>query len=147
MAANSNLLTRVAEFAADVFRMAQTRVEMLGVELQRERDLLVQQLKLAMFSVVAGGLASLCAVLWVAVALPAPLRNVLLGVLMLVFLVACFGAAALARRQRSQHRQALGNVVAQLRRDQVTMRGHDPDASQTDQGSHDELSRDARQVA
>lgn len=116
------LVSRVGDIAGDLLRMAQTRLEMLGVEMQIERDSLLDRLRLGMFAAVAATLAGVTAMLWVAVAAPPELRSVLLGVLTLLWIAIALTATLLARgRGRSNVRPLFSSVIAQLGRDRRTL--------------------------
>ena len=116
------LVSRVGDIAGDLLRMAQTRLEMLGVEVQIERDSLLDRLRLGMFAAVATTLAGVTAMLWVAVAAPPELRSVLLGVLTLLWIAIALTATLLARgRGRSSMRPLFSSVIAQLGRDRRTL--------------------------
>lgn len=116
------LVGRVGDIAGDLLRMAQTRLEMLSVELQRERDSLLDRVRLGLFAAVAATLAGVTAMLWVAVAAPPALRGVLLGVLTLLWLAIALTAMLLARGYgRSASQPLFSGVIAQLGRDRRTL--------------------------
>lgn len=116
------LVSRVGDIAGDLLRMAQTRLEMLGVELQIERDALLDRLRLGMFAAVAATLAGVTAMLWVAVAAPPAMRSVLLGVLTLLWIAIALTAMLLARGHGRRAAQPLfSSVVAQIGRDRRTL--------------------------
>jgi uncharacterized membrane protein YqjE len=131
------LLGRVGDIAGDLLRMAQTRLEMLGVEVQLERDALVARLRLGMFAAVAATLAGVTAMLWIAVVAPPTLRGILLGVLTLLWLAIALTAALLARGgDRHSSRPLFARVVAQLERDRRTLSPSAPVVtSEVDHGS------------
>ncbi len=116
------LVGRVGDIAGDLLRMAQTRLEMLGVELQIERDALLDRLRLGMFAAVAAMLAGVTAMLWIAVVAPPALRGILLGVLTLLWVAVALTAVLLARSgDRRANQPLFGSLVAQLRRDRGTL--------------------------
>ncbi len=116
------LVGRVGDIAGDLLRMAQTRLEMLGVELQIERDSLLDRLRLGMFAAVAAMLAGVTAMLWIAVVAPPALRGILLGVLTLLWIAVALTAVLLARNgDRRANQPLFGSLVAQLRRDRGTL--------------------------
>lgn len=116
------LVSRVGDIAGDLLRMAQTRLEMLGVELQIERDALLDRLRLGMFAAVAATLAGVTAMLWVAVAAPPAMRSVLLGVLTLLWIAIALTAMLLARGHGRRAAQPLfRSVIAQIGRDRRTL--------------------------
>lgn len=112
------LLGRVGGIAGDLLLMAQTRLEILGVELQLERDSLLHRLRLGMFAAVAATLAGVTAMLWIAVVAPPGLRGILLGVVTLLWIAVALTTMLLARGADQRASQPLfGGVVDQLRRD------------------------------
>ena len=119
-----NLVGRVADLAGDVVRMAQTRLEMLSVELRRERNAIVLQLKLGMTSVIAAGVAGVSAVLWAALTLPPNERSAALGALTFTFIAISFGAMLAAKQQRQRQNRLFESLIAQLGRDRSTLRGN-----------------------
>lgn len=116
------LLTRVGDIAGDLLRMAQTRLELLGVEVQLERDAVLDRLRLGMFAAVAATLSGVTAMLWIAVVAPPTLRGILLGVLTLLWLAIALTAMLLSsgvdKRSASPF---FGRVIAQLERDRRTI--------------------------
>ena len=119
---SQGLIGRVGDIAGDLLRMAQTRIEMLGVELQIERDSLLDRLRLGMFAAVASMLAGVAAMLWIAVVAPPALRGILLGVLTLLWIAVAMTAVLLARSgDRRANQPLFGSLVAQLRRDRSTL--------------------------
>jgi uncharacterized membrane protein YqjE len=132
----------MAGLAGDVLRMAQTRLEMLSVDVQRERDAIVLQLKLGMTSVIAAGVAGISAVLWAALSLEPRPRSVALGLLTLLFVIVSVVAMLLARRALRNRGTVFGAVISQLSRDRSTLNG-----KQAESESKDEIPRDARQGA
>lgn len=149
MREHSNPLTRAADIVADLLRMAQTRLEMIGVDMQRERDAIVLQLKFAMFSIIAGGIAGISAVLWAALALPPRLRPIALGALTVAFVSVAIITLLIAQRERRRQIRIFGNVVAQLRHDNSTFNRECAESTQlhSTQDDIDEQSRNARQAA
>jgi uncharacterized membrane protein YqjE len=117
-----SLLSRVGDIAGDLLRMAQTRLELLGVEVQLERDALIDRLRLGMFAAVAATLFGVTAMLWIAVVAPPSLRGILLGVLTLLWLAVALTATLLARGVgRRSAKPLFGRVVAQLERDRSAL--------------------------
>ncbi len=116
------LLSRVGDLAAELLRMAQTRLEMLGVQLQLERDAVLDRLRLGMFAAVAATLSGVTATVWIAVAAPPTLRGTLLGVLTFLWLAIALTAVLLGRAvDRRSARPMFGGIVAQLKRDSATL--------------------------
>jgi uncharacterized membrane protein YqjE len=142
MTGPTNLIGRVADLAADLLGMLQTRLELLGVELQRERNAILLQLKLVMTAVVAAGVAALSAVLWAALSLAPPARSVALGLLTITFVAVAVACLGVARSQRRRQGEMFNSVIAQLGRDRLTLSAQ-PDG--IEQESVNETAGDARQ--
>jgi uncharacterized membrane protein YqjE len=142
VAAEPNLVGRVADLASDLLHMVQTRLELIGLGFERERDSVLLQLKLAMTSVVTAGVAAVSAVLWVALVLPPAIRPLALGGLTIAFAAISLGSLVLAQRNRRHQKQIFQNVIAQLGRDRLTL-GAAPHNS--DREDRNEPSGDSRQ--
>lgn len=115
------LVSRVADLAGDVLRLVQTRLELVGLELQRERNAILLQLKLSMTGVVAAGVAAFSAVLWAALSLPPATRAVALGTLTIAFAAISLASLLIARSQRQRQNQMFHSVITQLRRDRDSL--------------------------
>jgi uncharacterized membrane protein YqjE len=100
--------------------MGQTRLEMLGLEVEQEKLLLARELRLLALIIVCAGLAGFTLVLWVALSFPDRLRFWVLGALVLVFAAA--GVAGWLRLRHVARRERLfARVIAQLRLDGVAL--------------------------
>lgn len=130
MAHHTTLMGRASALAGDVLGMLQTRLEMLSVELQRERDAVVLQLKLGMISVVAAGVAGLSAVLWAALSLEPYPRAIALGTLTVIFFTIAVVATLAAQRAHRRQQRMFESVIAQLGRDRSTLGSPSIDTAQ-----------------
>ena len=70
-----------------VLRIAQTRLELLSLEVQREKTIVVRQLLLAALGVTCAWLAGFTLILWGALTLQPPERTIFLGVIFGVLLL------------------------------------------------------------
>lgn len=117
-----SLVGRVGALAGDLLQMAQTRLEMLGVELQMERDSLLARLRLGMVSAVAATLAGVGAMHWLDGVLPPARRGTVFAVVTLLWIAVALTAMLLARGGDRRVRQPLfSGVVAQLARDRAML--------------------------
>lgn len=103
-----------------LLRIAQTRLEMLSVEIQREKLELSRIIRLAIAVAVCGWLAGFSLILWVALALPPDLRSKLLGGLFIVLLGASLGCW-IALRRRSGRQPIFRRVIEQLQLDRASL--------------------------
>lgn len=117
---SSPLLDRGKSMLEQVMRMAQTRLEMLSIEIQREKLELSGMFKLAAITIVCGWLAGFALILWVALSLPPDKRSIMLGGLFIVlFAAAIVGAMALKRR--AQREPIFSRVIEQLKQDRASL--------------------------
>jgi uncharacterized membrane protein YqjE len=128
-AAAPEIIGRGKSLLDQLLRLAQTRLELLSAEIQRERLLVVRQLWLAAGVLLCGWLASSTLILWVVLTVPAHRRPLVLGSLVLILLLAGI-AGAIALHRRSRRPALFSRVVHQLRLDR---------ASLSDPGSSDEV--------
>jgi uncharacterized membrane protein YqjE len=111
--------------ASDGLRFVRTRLELLAIEVQREKALAVRQLIVASATFFLVSFGMLLAILALALALPEGQRQVVLGGLGACFLVA--GAACAAWLMRKGQRGPLAATVDTLRKDEAMLRAM-PDA-------------------
>jgi uncharacterized membrane protein YqjE len=118
------LLDRGKSMLEQLLRMGQTRLEMLSVEIQREKLELTRVFRLAVAAAVCAWLAGFSLILWVALSLPPHLRSTLLAGLTAVLAaaaVACF----IALRRRSQRDPIFSRIIEQLKQDRASL-GSEP---------------------
>jgi|GEM_PF-1047908 len=114
------LIGRGRSFLEQILRMAQTRLELLSLELQEEKLALARQLRLAVIGAVCAWLAGLTLVLWIALAVSPEVRFVLLGVLFFVLLIASIVAFVLLRRG-ARREPLFARLIQQLRADRAAL--------------------------
>jgi uncharacterized membrane protein YqjE len=123
-----HLIGRGKSLIEQLLRMAQTRLELLSVELQEEKLALVREVRLAALVGVCGLLAGLTLVLWVALAFPPDARFVLLGVLFGLLTVGAVASWIILKRTTSARGPLFKHVIDQLRMDRASL-GEQQDSS------------------
>lgn len=102
--------------------MGQTRLEMLGLEVEREVGALGRELRLAAICIIAAWLSATALLLWIAVAFPREVGLWILGVLCVLF--ALTGLISWRVLKRVTRRDRLFSRVAeQLRQDAQALEG------------------------
>lgn len=109
---------------AELLRMAQTRLEMLAVELEREQIWIVGALRTAAFMAISAWLAGFTFILWVALALAPRVRFVVLGALFLALAAATLLCWLALRRSFRRH-APFSRLISQFRLDRASL-GQEP---------------------
>ncbi len=119
-AAAAPLIGRGKMLLDQVLRIAQTRLELLSVEVQREKALVVRQLWLAVAGALCAWLAGFTIILWAALTLEARERT--------IFLLSLFGllvlgslASWLLLRRRAQREPLFTRALHQLQLDRSSL--------------------------
>jgi uncharacterized membrane protein YqjE len=115
------ILDRGRSMLEQLLRMAQTRLEMLSVEIQREKLELTRTFRLVVALAVCGWLAGFSLILWIALALPPEWRSRLLGGLFVVLLAVSI-ACGIALRRRAGRKAIFSRVIEQLELDRASLR-------------------------
>jgi uncharacterized membrane protein YqjE len=118
------LIERGKSLLDQLLRMTQTRLEMLSLEVQREKLEITRSLRLAVATVVCGWLAGFSLILWIALALPREIRSWLLGGLFVLLLAASL-ICWLALRRRGTRQRIFSRVIEQLQLDRASL-GSEP---------------------
>jgi uncharacterized membrane protein YqjE len=116
------LIGRGKSLLDQVLRVAQTRLQLLSVEIQREKLILVRQIWLAAAGAVCAWLAGFTAILWAALTLPPRERSMVLGTIVAVLILGALGSWLALRKRR--HREPLFSRAiqqVQLDRDSLGM--------------------------
>lgn len=114
------LIDRGKSLLDQLLRIAQTRLEMLSVEVQREKLELARTVRLAIAVAVCAWLAGFSLILWVALTLPPDLRSKLLGGLFVVLLAASIGCW-IALRRRGGRQPIFTRLIEQLQLDRASL--------------------------
>ncbi|HTT01388.1 MAG TPA: phage holin family protein [Steroidobacteraceae bacterium] len=118
------IIARGKSLLDQLLRIAQTRLELLSMEIEQEKINVTRELRLAAAIVICAWLAGFTLVLWVALVLPPRPRFIVLGVLFVLFLLG--GIVSWIVLRRSLRRAPLfSRVVDQLRLDRASL-GNEP---------------------
>lgn len=119
-AAAAPLIGRGKSLLDQVLRLAQTRLELLSVEIQREKMLVVRQLWLAAAAAICAWLAGFALILWAALILEPRERSIMLVSLFVVLLLGSIGSA-IALRRRAQREPLFRRAIHQLQLDRESL--------------------------
>lgn len=108
----------------ELARMAQTRLEMLSLEIEREKLWITRALVTALVMAVSAWLAGFALILWVALALPPGVRFAVLGALTGALVLATFGSWLILKRSIRRH-APFSRLIGQLRLDRASF-GQEP---------------------
>lgn len=117
-----NIFSRGRSMLVEVLRMAQTRLELLALEIEQEKLRITHDLKLAIFAAVCLWLSGFSLVLWVALALRPQTRFIVLGCFFFVFLVAAV-ACWIALKRSMRRAPLFSRLIGQLRLDRASLGG------------------------
>lgn len=114
------MIGRVRSFLDQILKIAQTRLELLAVEVQQEKLALSRQLLLASLTAICALLAGLTLVVWIALAFPPETRLIVLGVL---FFALVFGSIGcwFALKRHARRDPLFSRVIHQLRLDRASL--------------------------
>ena len=118
------LIDRGKSMLDQLLRITQTRLEMLSLEIQREKLEIGRSLWLAAAVVGCAWLSGFSLILWVALALPRDMRSWLLGGIFVVLLAASI-VCWLVLRRRGNRQRIFSRVIEQLQLDRASL-GSEP---------------------
>jgi uncharacterized membrane protein YqjE len=110
------LIGRGKSLLDQVLRLAQTRLELLSVEIQREKMIVVRQIWLAAAVAIFAWLAAFTAILWAALTLPPRERSIVLGTIVAVLVIGAL-ISWLALRKRRNREPLFTRAIQQLQLD------------------------------
>jgi uncharacterized membrane protein YqjE len=111
------VLEEALSLGAQGLRIAQTRLEILAVDLEREKAALARQLALAVACGTSAALAVFAAILWAALALEPRTRFIVLGALAAVLVVVAILCGVLFRRGALRRERLFALLIDTLKRD------------------------------
>lgn len=114
------LIDRGKSMLDQLLRIAQTRLEMLSLEIQREKLELSRSIRLAIAIAVCAWLAGFSLILWVALVLPPDMRSMLLAGLFVVLAAASIGCW-IALRRRATRQPIFSRIIDQLQLDRASL--------------------------
>ncbi len=124
MSEKEPLVARGRSLLGELLRIAQTRLEMLAMELEQEKLRIARALRLAIITAVCAWLAGFTLVLWVALALGPRARFIVLGALFALFVLAALASWIVLRRSLGRD-PPFSRLIDQLRLDRASL-GHEP---------------------
>lgn len=113
-------IARGRSLLRELLRMAQTRLEMLSIELEQEKLWVMRVLRAALVTVICAWLAGFALILWVALTLPPGVRFIVLGALFVVFLIAAVAGWIVLMRAMRRH-APFERLIGQLRLDRASL--------------------------
>jgi len=119
----AGLVSDVRGVASDAVRIVRTRLELLSIEFQEEKERIVRQVFVASAALFLAMFGVLLALAWLVLALPAEYRQGALGALCLLFLAGAGGCYYSLTRKRS--RLPFASTLGTLARDEVALKGGD----------------------
>jgi uncharacterized membrane protein YqjE len=112
----ASLVEHARSLLRQLLHMGETRLEMLGLEIEREINALSRELRLAALSIISAWLAGTSLVLWVAIMFPRQVGLWILGVLCVLFAVTSLMSWQVLKRVSIRER-LFSRLTDQLRKD------------------------------
>ena len=117
----NGVLDGARDLAGDGVRMLRTRLELLAIEVQAEKAIVVRQLVASAAVLFLASFGTLLVILWLVLSLPEGDRQVALGGLGIAFLACGAACAAWLRYSGSRH-SPLRATIAVLKGDEQALR-------------------------
>jgi uncharacterized membrane protein YqjE len=114
------VIGRARSLLDQVLRIAQTRLELLAVEIQHEKIALSRQILLASLTAICALLAGLTLVVLIALAFPPDTRLIVLGVLFALLVIGGIGCW-MALKRAAKRDPLFSRVIQQLRLDRASL--------------------------
>ncbi|MGH8151000.1 MAG: phage holin family protein [Steroidobacteraceae bacterium] len=113
-------IARGRSLLRELLGMAQTRLEMLAIELEQEKLWVMRVLRAALVTVICAWLAGFTLILWVALALAPGVRFIVLAALFVAFLLGAVVGWIVLMRSMRRH-APLARLISQLRLDRASL--------------------------
>jgi uncharacterized membrane protein YqjE len=113
-------VARGRSFLGELLAMAQTRLEMLALEIEREKLWMLGALRAALVTAICAWLAGFTLIVFVVLALPAGVRLAVLGSMFAVLVVATVGGWIALKRSIRRH-TPFSRLIGQLRLDRASL--------------------------
>jgi uncharacterized membrane protein YqjE len=118
------IIARGKSLLGQLLRSAQTRLELLSIELEQEKLRIGRQLRLAAICIGCLWLAGFTLILWVTFAFSPAARLIVLAVLFALFLIGAL-ISWLTLRRSVKHERLFSRLIGQLRLDRSSL-GQEP---------------------
>ena len=119
----AGLVADVRGVAADAVRIVRTRLELLSIEFQEEKERIVRQVLVASAALFLAVFGMMLALAWLVLALPEEYRQGALGVLCLLFLAGAGGCYYWLTQKRPSG--PFSSTISTLVRDEAALKGGD----------------------
>jgi len=113
-------IARGRSFLGELLAIAQTRLEMLAVEIEREKLWVVGALRAALLMAICAWLAGFTLILWMALSLPPGIRSIVMGSIFVVLLLATLGGWIALKRSIRRH-APFSRLIGELRLDRASL--------------------------
>jgi uncharacterized membrane protein YqjE len=113
-------IARGRSFLGELISMAQTRLEMLSLEIEREKLWILGALRAAFLMAICAWLAGFTLILWMALSLPPGIRSVVMGSVFVALLIATLGGWIALKRSIRRH-APFSRLISQLRLDRASL--------------------------
>ncbi len=124
MSEKEPIVARGRSLLGELLRIAQTRLEMLAIELEQEKLRITRALRLALVTAICAWLSGFTLVLWVALSLRPSVRFIVLGALFILFGLAALASWIVLRRSLTRS-PPFSRLIGQLRLDRASL-GQEP---------------------
>jgi uncharacterized membrane protein YqjE len=115
------LLDSVKTLARSLLALGQTRLEILGSELEEQRALFLREVLLAVIAAFFLGLGVVFTALFFVLVVPLEYRPHVIGLFALVFFVACAAVFAALRAVRSDRPRTFSTTIQELGKDRESL--------------------------
>ena len=115
------LLDSLKTLARSLLALGQTRLELLGSEIEEQRALILREVLLAVVAAFFLVLGVVFAVLFIVLIVPPDFRPHVLGLFAVVFFAACVGVFAVLRAARRDRPRAFSATIQELVKDRDSL--------------------------
>ncbi len=116
------LLHSLKTLAQSLLALGQTRLEILGNEIEEQRALFLGEVILAVLAAFLLGLGVVFAALFIVLVVPSDLRPHVLGLFAIVFFAACAVVFAMLHAARRDRPRAFSATIRELARDRESLK-------------------------
>jgi uncharacterized membrane protein YqjE len=120
MSESEPAVARGRSFLGELIAMAQTRLEMLSLEIEREKLWVLGALRAAFLMAICAWLAGFTLILWMALSLPPGIRSVVMGSVFVALSLATLGGWIALKRSIRRH-APFSRLTSQLGLDRASL--------------------------
>ena len=115
------LLDSLKALARSLLAIGQTRLEIIGSEIEEQRALFLREVLLAVIAAFCLGLGVVFTALFFVLIAPVEFRPYLIGLFALIFFVACGVVFAVLRAARSERPRTFATTIQELGKDRESL--------------------------